>query len=211
MMDLKPFIPLVDVIAQTFGNNCEVVLHDFSKPHKSIIKIANSHITGRIIGDPATDLILSYINKNPQKDYLIGYRTKTRNGAELRSSTIFIRNNKKKIIGALCINIDITPFSIVMNLFEELCTTSLVSVEDAENEYTEEFESNVDNLINELLKKSISKIGKPIIHMTKEDKLKIISDLKDKGHFLIKGTAKITAEKLNVSISTIYKYLEELR
>ena len=208
---LEPFIPLVDAIAKTFGKNCEVVLHDFSEPHKSIIKIANSHMTGRTIGDPATDLILSHIAKNPQNDYLIGYRTKTKSGAELRSSTIFIRNKKKKIIGALCINIDITPYRIAMNFFEELCATSLESIESNENEYPEKFESDVDNLLNELLEKSIDMIGKPIVHMKREDKLRIISDLKDRGHFLIKGSAKITAEKLNVSISTIYKYLEELR
>ncbi len=95
-------------------------------------------------------------------------------------------------------------------MFEELCNTSIEAVEDAQNEYPEKLESNVNNLINKLLKKSISKIGKPIIHMTKEDKLKIIRDLKEKGLFLIKGSAKITAEKLNVSLSTIYKYLEEI-
>jgi len=42
---IEPFLPLVDALAETFGKNCEVVLHDFSKPDQSIIKIANGHLT----------------------------------------------------------------------------------------------------------------------------------------------------------------------
>ena len=69
----------------------------------------------------------------------------------------------------------------------------------------------MDNLIDDLLNNSIHKIGKPIVHMTKEDKLHIIADLKQKGLFLIKGSAKQAAGRLNVSLTTIYKYIEEIR
>jgi predicted transcriptional regulator YheO len=58
---------------------------------------------------------------------------------------------------------------------------------------------------------SIQKIGKPIVHMHKEDKLRIIRELKKKGLFLIKGTNKIVAQELNVSLATVYKYLEEIQ
>ncbi len=58
---IKHLLPLVDAIAGTFGKNCEVVLHDLRKPHQSIIKIANGHITNRKVGDPLTDLVLSFV------------------------------------------------------------------------------------------------------------------------------------------------------
>lgn len=209
---LKPFIPLVDAITETFGKNCEVVLHDFSKPQKSIIKIANGHVTGRDVGGPATDLILSLLERKESKiDSLIGYSTKTKKGAELKSTTIFIKNNKNKIVGALCINIDITPYISIKNVFEELCCLSNRVNRKGEKEVPEKFESNVDNLINEFLEKSIKKIGKPVVHMTKEDNLQIMRDLKEKGLFLIKGAAKKVSKELNVSLATIYKYLEEIR
>jgi predicted transcriptional regulator YheO len=41
---------------------------------------------------------------------LIGYRTKTSKGTELKSTTVFIRGRKGKIVGALCINIDTTAY-----------------------------------------------------------------------------------------------------
>lgn len=208
---LERFIPIVDAIAGTFGRNCEVVLHDFSKPHRSIIKIANGHVTGREVGAPATDLILSLIEKDGvTEDALIGYCTKTRRGAELKSSTAFIRNSAGGIVGALCINIDITPYASAKSALEELCLIPNAIHGKGEAEFPEKFESSVDNLIKNLVEQALRKNGKPVVHMRKEDKLKIIRDLKERGFFLIKGAAKKLSEELHVSLATIYKYLEEI-
>lgn len=49
---LKAFIPFVKGLAETFGSNCEVVLHDFSDLQHSIIAIENGHVTGRSLGSP---------------------------------------------------------------------------------------------------------------------------------------------------------------
>jgi len=210
---LEQFFPLVDAIAGAFGRNCEVVLHDLSKPEKSIVKIANGHVTGRKIGGPITDLGLLLFErekKNNTNKPLVGYNTKTKKGTELKSTTIFIRNNKGKVVGCLCINIDITPYKSTKSILEEICETSILPDVDGEIESPEKFESNVDTLINELLEQSIKKIGKPLGYMTKEDKLHIIRDLKEKGLFLIKGAAKRISNELSVSLPTIYKYLEEI-
>ena len=80
-----------------------------------------------------------------------------------------------------------------------------------EKQFPEKFESSVDNLINELLAKSIRNVGKPIVHMGREDKLAIMRDLQEKGLFLIKGSAKRVSKELNVSLATIYKYIEEIQ
>jgi len=206
---LEQFIPFVDAIAETFGKNCEVVLHDFRKPHQSVIKIANGYITGRDVGSPATDLILSFIGDKNPPDAIVGYQTRTKKGSELKSTTIFIRNNKKAVIGALCINFDVTPYISTMNLLEGLCLTKK-GFSTVERENPEKFESTVDNLIQDILEKSIKNIGKPIAHMTKGDKLKIIKSLKENGLFLVKGSSKKVSQGLSVSLATIYKYLEEV-
>jgi predicted transcriptional regulator YheO len=209
---IKPFMPLVDALAETFGKNCEVVLHDFSKPHQSIIKIANGHVTGREVGGPATDLILSFIGKKGQKsESLVGYCTKTKKGNELKSTTVFIKNGRDKIVGALCINIDLTPYLSTKNLLDDLCLMPNLGFPEAEKQVDEKFETNVKNLINDLLEKSIKRIGKPIVHMRKEDKLDILRDLKGRGLFLIKGTVQRVSKELSVSLPTVYKYLEEIK
>jgi len=46
--------------------------------------------------------------------------------------------------------------------------------------------------------------------MHKADNLRIIRDLRENGLFLIKGAAKRVSKELNVSLATVYKYLEEI-
>lgn len=207
---VKPFFPLVEAIAETLGKNCEVVLHDFSQPDHSIVKIANGHVTGRDVGGPATGLVLGYVGKRTKTDSLVGYRTRTNRGAELKSTTILIKDAKGVVIGALCINIDITSYLSVKKTLEQLCLLSDREAAGDERESPEKFESSVDSLIHETLEQSISKTGKPVAYMRKEDKLRVIRDLKKRGLFLIKGSARRVSRELNVSLATIYKYLEEI-
>lgn len=208
---LEPFYPLVDAIAESFGKNCEVVLHDLSKPDHSIIKIANGHVTGREVGGPVTDLVLSMMRKNKlRNNCLVGYRANTKKGKELKSTTVFIRNGKGKILGALCINIDMTPYLFMKNVLEGLCSTSPLKFGEGGQEFPEKFESSIDALIDELVEQSMKNIGKPVGTMGREDKLQVVRSLKEKGLFLIKGSAKRVAQELTVSLATIYKYLEEI-
>ncbi len=207
---VRPFLPLVDAIADTFGKNCEVVLHDFAKPEQSIVRIANGHVTGREVGGPATGLVLRYIGKPTKMQTLVGYRTRTATGGELKSTTIMIKDSKGLVIGALCINIDITGYLSIKKSLEELCLVSDPEP-DAKRESVEKFESSVDSLIHDTLEQSISKTGKPVAYMRKEDKLRVIQDLKECGIFLIKGAARRISRELNVSLATIYKYLEEIK
>ena len=83
--------------------------------------------------------------------------------------------------------------------------------EEGEEQIDEKFEASVKNLIDDLLKKSIKGIGKPVVQMRKEDKLNILKDLKKRGLFLIKGSAQRVSRELSVSLPTIYKYLEEIK
>ena len=210
---LKPFIPLVDALAATFGQNCEVVLHDLSNPKKSVIKIVNGQITGRKVGGPITDLGLRLLEEGKNRtstDALIGYRTRTPKGVELKSTTVLIRDNIGKVVGCLCINLDVTPYLSSRNFLDEMCRTSAIAEKGTENGYPEKFESDVDVLINDLISQALKRVGKAPAYMGKGDKLVVIRDLKEKGIFSIKGSAKKVAKELNVALPTIYKYFEEV-
>ena len=58
---LKPYLPLVDFLAVVLGKNTEIVLHDVLDIDKSIIAIGNNHISGRVVGSPATNLVLKIL------------------------------------------------------------------------------------------------------------------------------------------------------
>jgi len=208
---LSKYFPFVDAIAGTFGKNCEVVLHDLTHPENSIIKIANGHVTGREAGSPITDLALSFIVKNNFKtDSLVGYRSKTRKGKELKCTTIFIRDEKGKLVGAMCINFDISSYTLVQKTIDDFIKISSPGFASNLNVKTEKFESTVDNVIDNLIEDAMKKINKSISHMEKADKVNMIRELKERGLFLIKGSAKRVAEEMNVSLPTVYKYLEQI-
>ena len=44
---LAPYVPIADLVAKTFGEDVEVVLHDLSDPQHSVVYVANNKVTGR--------------------------------------------------------------------------------------------------------------------------------------------------------------------
>jgi len=96
------------------------------------------------------------------------------------------------------------------NVIDGLSFISETSNEETK-ESPEKFENDVDSLISELLAQSIRKIEKPVAYMRKEDKLQIIRTLKENGLFFVKGAAKKVSNDLNVSLASVYKYLEEIK
>ena len=212
--DLEKYIPLVKTIAEMFGKKCEVVLHDFSNPQHSIIVIENGQVTGRKIGDSLTDLALSVWKKNgyenKKTDRIVNYKTKSKDGKILKSSTVFIRNNQKKIIGCICINYDITVHSMFYKVMDEFCTTVDLDKKKSEKGI-ETFTSAVHEVLKNIIQEAVEKIGKPASLMQKEDKLMVAKIAEEKGAFLIKGAITKLAKEINVSRFTIYNYLEEIK
>lgn len=212
--ELEKYIPLIKTIAEMFGKNCEVVLHDFSDPKHSIVAIENGHVTGRKIGDPITDLALYIWKKNgyekEKTDRIVNYKTKSKNGKILKSSTVFIRNDQKKIIGCICINYNITVYSMFYKEIDGFCTTVDLDKEKSEKGI-ETFTSDVNEVLKNIIQEAVEKIGKPIPLMQKEDKLMVAKIADEKGAFLIKGAIAQIAKEINVSRFTIYNYLEEIK
>ena len=210
---IRQFIPWVDAIAATFGSNCEVVLHDLRNLDRAIVKIANGHVTGRLTGAPITDMGLRLFEedkKSKQGAAVVGYRTKTKEGRELKSTTLFIRDKNGNAVGCLCINIDLTPYRAAQELIEQVCRIDSPDSVDAENESPEKFVSDVDSLMGQLIAKAMKNANKPVSAMSKEDKLRVMRDLKKSGFYLIKGSIKRLSGEWGVSMPTIYKYLEEI-
>lgn len=211
---LEKYIPLIKTIAEMFGKKCEVLIHDFSNPQHSIMAIENGHVTGRKIGDPITDLALSVLKKNgyenKKTDRIVNYKTKSKDGKTLKSSSVFIRNNQKKIIGCICINYDITVDLMFHKVMDEFCTTVDLDKEKSEKGI-ETFTSDVNEVLKNIIQEAIEKTGKPIPLMQKEDKLIVAKIADEKGAFLIKGAITQLAKEINVSRFTIYNYLEEIK
>jgi len=212
---LLKFAPVVKGIAKTFGKDCEVLLHDASNLENSIVMIENAHVTGRKVGSPMTDLGLYFLKSDLFKDteFIANYQTESKDGKKLKSTSIFIRDDKKKIIGFLCINYALDYLTEIRKNIDDFCAVNKeVDKNGINNEEKEEiFTDNLDDLLERVFVKAQEIVGKSIAQMQKDDKLEVIRYLQKKGVFLVKGNIDKIANKLNVSRYTVYNYLSEIK
>lgn len=199
----KFLYPLIKAIAKALGPNCEVVLHDLYDIEHSIVAIENGHITGRKVGDSSTNLGLEALRKGAEDSDIMNYMSTTKDGKVLRSSSIYIRDDNGLAIGAICINYNLTDFIMVSNVINDFINT--------DKKVKETFSNDVNEVIENLLEEALNVVGKPVPFMTKEDKLRALDFLDQKGVFLVKRSIERVALFLDVSKYTIYNYLEEVR
>ena len=88
-------------VAAQFGSNCEVVIHDVSgnRPDHTIVHIENGHVSGRKVGDGASQVVLDQLARQDEqpKDHLC-YLTRTPDGKILKSSSLYIRNSRGGVV-----------------------------------------------------------------------------------------------------------------
>ncbi|MDF2633247.1 MAG: YheO-like protein [Pelosinus sp.] len=203
--ELVKFIPIANIIAETFGKNCEVVIHDLSMPQNSVVYTVHNHVTGREIGQPFEHLVKEVLlSKDFHNDYTTNYMTLTEDGREIKSSTALIRDSKGKVIGALCINYDLQAMKSMKDFMDEFMTIESKKAEPELSSF-----DNVMEIVDDLIDKIIG--DNSIDHLKRKDKVELIRFMDKKGIFLIKGALEKVAEKLNISKVTVYSYLDELK
>lgn len=201
---LERYRALVNMVAETFGSNCEVVLHDFSNMQNSIVEIANGHVTGRSIGSPLPEHSLKRISEGRVED-VINYTGKSAEGRVLKSSTTFIKDNQGKVVGCFCINFDMTELVVAQKVLNDIMNVATDTNENAPQKAT------INDVLTEIVASTIESVGKPVAYLTKEEKVQIVDNLDNQGAFLIKGAIDYVAKVLCVSRYTIYNYLDEIR
>lgn len=191
-------------IAAQFGSDCEVAIHDLSRhPDHSIVEIINGHVSGRRVGDGASQVVMEQLRSNDPdaKDHL-SYLMKTPDGKILKSSTIYIRNSKGNVSEILSINYDISRLLMVGNAIE-----GLVKTEEPQQSEPQKI-VNINDLLEDLIQQSVALVGKPVALMNKEDKVKAIQFLSQNGAFLVTKSGDKIAKYFGISKYTLYSYID---
>lgn len=211
--ELDFFKSLLKLIACQFGSSCEVVLHDFREARegsyeKTVLLIENGHVTGRKTGECGTNLGLEVLRGTNPKGDRYGYFVKTKDHKFFRSSSLYVRNEKGEVIGALCVNWDITKlFLAEKTLSEFFIDESNKKIEEVD----EFFANNVSDLLDDLLYKAEQFVGKVPEEMSRSDKVSFLDYLDKKGAFLISKSGNRVCDFLGISKYSLYSYLEEAR
>jgi predicted transcriptional regulator YheO len=218
---LAVFTKLVEPIGRSLPTSSEVVLHDLSLLPNSIVAIYGN-VTGRRVGDPATDLLLQKVSALSE-DNMVGYESVLPDGRKIRSSTMIIRDDAGTPIAAFCINSDLSAWISVQRVTEmmlgvtrpasaEAHDAQLVAVEpaSANAEQSEVFARDVDELAAHLIHRAVADVGVPVELMQKRHKIEVVRDLKSRGMFLLRDAVDMIASSLKVTRFTIYNYLNEI-
>jgi predicted transcriptional regulator YheO len=199
--------PVLKAIAAAVGPHCEVVLHDLSSREmdRTIAAIENGHVTGRVVGGPSTNLGLELLRREAEDHDEFGYRARTRDGRELRCSSVYFRDNEDRVVAALCINVDMTPLHAARAALDEAIKGADGPVRD------EVFADDITAVLDNLIESAIAATGKSVALMDREDKIEVVRFLDAKGAFFVKRAADRVARRLTISRVTAYNYLEQVR
>lgn len=194
-------------IVATVGVQCEVVVHDLRNPEQTLISISGN-LTGRAVGAPLPDTEFVPRNLTTFQDDIIRQPARTPRGRELLSSTVWVRNTEGAIVGAICINMDFND----LRHARDLLNRALAGIEtDPEAEVLETFATSPQDFVEIALRGAIKKVGKPVHHLNRQDKIAIISALEQAEVFRFSQSIEIVMEQLGISRASIYAYLKEIR
>jgi len=204
---LKSYIPVANMITQTFGKSCEVVLHDLTQPESSVVYVANGTVTGRQEGQSFNHLIRQVLlSKNFKNDCTINYVFETEQGLKIKASSSLIRDLQDEVIGMLCINCDLTLSYLKQ---QELIDFLPGNKEEPPTSKDESPDQNVTSILDHLIENILtnSNIG----NQKRKNNVEVIRFMDEKGVFLVKGAIDKVASSMGLSKVTIYSYLDEVR
>jgi predicted transcriptional regulator YheO len=228
---------IVEPLSRVFSNS-EVVLQDLAKLPNSIVAIAGN-LTGREVGDPATDVLLKQAVKGEVRTN-VNYRSQLSDGRQIRSTTIAIKDSSGQAIAALCINSDIDVWVKLDGVIQSMVAGTGASVDsivtaepevvsseaeagdgidsvqvaavptpDSEPE-AESFVRNVEDLSGLILDRAIGAQGVSVNLMQKTHKISVIRQARDQGFFMLRDAVDTIAARLCISRFTVYNYLKEI-
>ena len=204
---LNHYVKAGEIIAEMFAPYLEVIIHDLQAPEHSIIAIFNNHVTGRKIGDGTSDIGYKKLaDKLPDK--IVNYNNQSPSGADLKSSSLTIRNRGDEIIGSMGLNFDLSSFVNVKEFFEIFTKTFTLDNFPKQEEF---FRWSVKDEIQQALNKYIASHDLQGKVLNRKDKLNVVAYMKKDGHIKKKGAISILSEMLAITRPTLYKYIKEVK
>lgn len=224
-IDFSLWRSIADLIGRLVGNNCEVVLHDLAEPVHSVIYVVNGHVTGRAVGQGFRHLVVEMLRnqaQNPDKDLLDDWWFE-HEGKLIRSMTLLIRNEQGKLVGALCVNQDVTLADRAVETLKMLLPgladvkvdlrapqpSAALSEDEASTNHDDTRETVLQTVFR--LIDGIAQDARPQGQtLSRSERLKVLDYMDTREVFLVKGAVERAAKALGISKVTVYSDLDAL-
>ena len=193
-------------LSEHMGENCEIVVHDFTNGYEhTVVKIYNS-LVGRKVGEAPTNVFFEALQKQGPKlqDLGTSYYDMP-DGRTFKCFTTFIRDEEGNATGAVCINEDITD--LVRAIKSLSGRVGMKERQEKKVIYTH----TLEELMEYYLVQVEQIIGKKADEMDKEEKMEALDYLDQKGVLHMAKASVRLCEFFHFSKFTLYNYLEEVR
>lgn len=210
---LEPYIGLVEYLGATLGAQYEILLQDME--NHVLLSIANGYISVRVKGGAVTPLALELEERGvwKQTDYLTNVRCETTGGHHILSSFYFIKR-EERLVGILSINLDTTLFSRSNSPELSLLSTAPApgpgggAAAPAAGGEAAAAPGSMEQTVDETVEEYLRRHGTPAERLSYQERQTLISALKERDVFRIRGSVRYVAQKLGCSSATIYRYLQ---
>lgn len=184
---------------------CEVVLHDLRDPTNTIRVIENP-LSGRQVGDPATELGLARINDPQYASVVQNYPNAFPDGRPAKSTSIGIKNSTGAYVAALCLNLDLAPLTAATRTMQQLAHT-----EEPDRPLSESLRARTVNELRALVEEYAAARGAVPRALDAPSKRELVRTLREEGFLDLRHSVRVLTEVLGVSRATVYNYAGSLR
>ncbi|MFD3682277.1 transcriptional regulator [Streptomyces sp. NPDC058613] len=191
-------------VGRMFPGLCEVVLHDLRRPDNAIRTIENN-LSGRQVGDSATELGLRRIADPDYPSVIQNYSNQFPDGRPAKSTSIGIKNAEGRYVAALCLNLDVSTLSplalTLANLVAPDAEHQGETLETLRDRSGRELRSAIDSFAAQ---HSSTPRG-----LNRDQKRELVRRLHNEGFFETRSSAQLIADQLGVSRATVYNYTKQ--
>jgi predicted transcriptional regulator YheO len=198
---LQILAEIIGPLTHSLGANYEIVLHDYRIPDRSVVAVAGK-VTARQVGSAMSEIGLSILAEGDKAEDRLNYLAKAPNGRIINSSTIVLRDSRRKVFGALCINMDVTALRHAAAILQALSSA-----------YSEPKPTTFTNDINDVIDVALREVlgGRAPALLSRQERLEVIKALDARGVFNLKRATGRVAAALGVSRATAYGCLQQIR
>lgn len=199
---LDSYRPLCRALVSLLPGELEVVLHDLAT-HR-IAHIENP-LSPRRAGDSSLiegDELDFEVN---EAGFLGPYAKRNSDGAEMKSVSIPIKDERGNRVGLLCINMRLEKFAEAERLLSSLCAIANPGAPQALMQ--QDWRENA----HDLLRKTLTERDLSLVAAKRADKIAILSAFDQACLFDYRGSADYIATMLGISRASLYALLKEAR
>ncbi|MBE1494728.1 putative transcriptional regulator YheO [Amycolatopsis lexingtonensis] len=191
---------IAHAVGRMFPGLCEVVLHDLRDPAHAVRAIEGA-LSGRAVGDPATELGLARIADPGFPDVLQNYPNRFPDGRPAKSTSIGIRNSAGEYVAALCLNLDVSQLAAAAHALTRLAATA----EPAP--LAETLRARTADELRTLVEAYAADRGHTPRTLPAAAKKDLVRSVKERGFLELKNAVPALTELLGISRATVYNYL----